>query len=147
MEAGGEGDRAERSPKARPPTGNVVVLTEAGSPRPRPLTLPRECHPRLCLRKSLGCGTESKGPTSPQDRECPAFALVTSIPDNWGNRLLLPPHSSPAPLPCPLPALPAVFPGSDTHCTMSAKAESKGLDWYSMPCLAHRDCTRGATLW
>lgn len=41
----------------------------------------------------------------------------------------------------------ALFPSSDTHWTMSAKAENRGLDWYFMPCLAHRDCTRGATLW
>lgn len=39
------------------------------------------------------------------------------------------------------------FTFTDTYCTMSAKAVSRGLDWYSMPCFAHRDFTKGVTLW
>lgn len=133
MEAGGEGDRAEPSPKARPPTGNVVALTEAGSPRPRPLTLPRECHPRLCLRKSLGCGTESKGPTSPQDR-VPCFRL-----GDLHSRQLGQPSTAPTPLFTSPPALPSPCPTSrlprlrySLHNVGKGREQGLGLVLYAM---------------
>lgn len=37
--------------------------------------------------------------------------------------------------------------GAPPYLMMSCKALSSGFSWYWMPCLAHRDFTRGATLW
>ena len=58
-------------------------------------------------------------------------------------------HDQVPPSPLPVPQGPGGSPTpmpTPPYPMMSCRARSSGFSWYSMPCLAHRDLTRGAIL-
>lgn len=77
----------------------------------------------------------TEGPAGPRLLSSPVFTM--GGPSYMPLSLPPVPHGPPG-APAPVPASP--------YLMMSCRACSSGFCWYSMPCLAHRDLTSGATL-